>query len=144
MRLLLVFCCLVGALLSGCDREVHQTVVVQANIAKADIHSLWLSETNDCTSRQIEPGWHRDGLWIFRLSSVRGGVGVVTQELTLCYQPEGASPMMVWHSLHGGGAPLIVVSCSGTTPDSCALYMDLYIEGSWVEQPGSGSPRLGP
>jgi len=67
------------------------------------------------------------------LSSTRGGVGAVTQELALCYQGADNSPIKAWHSLHGGGAPLIVLSCDESASDACALYMEQHTEGTWEE-----------
>lgn len=122
-----------ATLLAACDTQVPQTVVVRANVASPSLDSLWLVEGNQCGGKRIRPGWYRDGLWIFRLSSTRGGVGAVTQELALCYSGTNAPATSAWHSLHGGGAPLIVLSCEGSTPKSCSLYMDQHTEGVWAE-----------
>lgn len=132
MRWLMIVTALVS-LLTACDRHVPQTVVVRASVANAGLDSLWLAEADQCTGDRITPVRYRDGLWIFSLSSTRGGVGAVTQELALCYQDTNASPIKLWHSLHGGGAPLIVLACSGGTPESCSLYMDRHAEGAWIE-----------
>jgi len=133
MRYLIIVAVLASSLLGACDAQIPQTVVVRANVASPGLDSLWLVEGNQCTGKRIGPGWYRDGLWIFRLSSTRGGVGAVTQELALCYSGTNAAPSRAWHSLHGGGAPLIVLSCDGGTPRSCALYMDQHTEGVWAE-----------
>lgn len=120
----------------GCDKQVQQTVVVRANVAGADGESLWLTEANNCSAPRVNAGWYRDGLWIFRVSSTRGGVGTVTQELAVCTHGEGAtaaSPM--WHSVHGGGAPLIVLSCVSGEKAPCRMYQDGYTEGAWSEEP---------
>ena len=131
MRWLTMGCFFLVLLLGACDRQVPQTVVVRADVSNATLDSLWLVEDDMCGSARITPGWYRDGLWIFSLSSTRGGVGVVTQELALCYQNAGAPPTKAWHSVHGGGAPLIVLSCGN--PESCGLYMDGHTEGAWAQ-----------
>jgi hypothetical protein len=58
----------------------------------------------------------------------------VTQELTLCVNMPGAPPEPMWHSLHGGGAPLIVLSCLLEEDPSCRMYQDGYAEGEWSDQ----------
>ena len=134
MQGLVIVLVFVMALLAACDTQVPQTVVVRAEPANASVESLWLV-TDDCEGDRIKPGWYRNGLWIFRLSSTRGGVGTTTQELALCYQGNGTTPIRVWHSLHGGGAPFIVLSCDRDAQESCALYMDQHSEGACVEPP---------
>lgn len=117
--------------LLGCDTQVPQTVVVRANFAGANPESFWLVESDRCDEEPINARWYRRELWIFGLSSTRGGLGVVTQELALCYKGSGTSPIVAWHGLHGGGAPLIVLSCDEGEGKPCALYMDQYTEGTW-------------
>jgi hypothetical protein len=119
--------------LAACDQRIAQTIIVRANIENASANSLWLVEANECASTRIEPGWYRDGLWIFRLSSTRGGVGAVTQELALCVDGVTAPPKKTWHSVHGGGAPLLVISCINGEPDGCRMYQDGYTEGAWSD-----------
>jgi hypothetical protein len=133
MRWLVIMAALTALLLTACDTQVPQTVVVRANVANASLDSLWLVEADGCEGERIKPAVYRNGLWIFSLSSTRGGVGAVTQELALC-QSTNASPIKAWHSLHGGGAPLIVLSCDESAPESCALYMDRHTEGAWTER----------
>lgn len=133
MRWSVIAAVLLVSLLTACDRQVPQTVVVRASLDGPGPNSIWLVESDQCTSDRIRPELYRNGLWIFRLSSTRGGVGSVTQELTLCYQGADASPTKAWHSLHGGGAPLIVLSCGESAPDACALYMEQHTEGPWEE-----------
>lgn len=129
-------CAVVLMTLVGCDKQVQQTVVVRANIASADVEALWLTEASNCSAPRIKAGWYRDGLWIFRLSSTRGGVGTVTQELAVCARGEGATAATpTWHSVHGGGAPLIVLSCVLGEKDPCRMYQDGYTEGAWSEEP---------
>lgn len=135
MRWLMIVAAFTALLLTACDTQVPQTVVVRANVANASLDSLWLVEADRCEGERIKPGWYRNGLWIFSLSSTRGGVGAVTQELALCHQSTNASPIKAWHSLHGGGAPLIVLSCDESASESCALYMDEHTEGAWTERP---------
>lgn len=135
MRWLTILAAFTALLLTACDTQVPQTVVVRADVANASLDSLWLVEADQCEGERIRPALYRNGLWIFSLSSTRGGVGAVTQELALCYQSTKASPTKAWHSLHGGGAPLIVLSCDESVPEACALYMDQHTEGTWVERP---------
>ena len=128
MRWLLLVC---AVMLSACDKQVPQTVVVRADLANATLDSLWLIPADRCTGEPIKAGQYQNGLWIFSLSSTRGGVGVVTQELTLCRLDDSGKPVAAWHGLHGGGAPLIVLSCYADDSRRCALYMEQHAEGSW-------------
>ncbi len=131
MKLAVVFG---AALLSACHKQIPQTVIVRANAFTLDMNSLWLVESPQCTGKRIMPRLYRNGLWIFKLSSTRGGIGTVTQELTLCYQGTDSSPIKMWHSLQGGGSSLIVLSCGDeTAQDSCGLYMDQHTQGTWEE-----------
>jgi hypothetical protein len=134
MRWLMIIAALIS-LLTACDGRVPQTVVVRASVANASLDSLWLAEADQCAGDRITPALYRDGLWIFSLSSIRGGVGAVTQQLVLCYQDANASPTKLWHSLHGGGASFIVLACNEDARESCALYMDRHSEGTWIEPP---------
>lgn len=120
-------------LLAACDRQIPQTVIARANVESAGLDSVWLVESDQCAGERIGPGWYRDGLWIFRLSTTRGGLGVVTQELALCVDGATAPPTKVWHSVHGGGAPLLVLSCVIGEPDPCRVYQDGYTRGVWSD-----------
>lgn len=135
MRWLMIITTTVVLLLTGCDKQVLQTVVVQVNLAAHGPDAPWLVQSDQCSADRIRPERYRNGLWIFSLASTQGGVGVVTQELSLCYQAANGSPTRAWHSLHGGGAPLIVLSCDTSAPESCALYMQQHAEGPWEETP---------
>ena len=135
MRWLVIVTAIAVLLLTGCDRQVSQTVVVQVNLANHRPDSLWIVQSDQCSADRIRPERYRNGLWIFNLASTQGGVGVVTQELSLCYQDANASPTRAWHSLHGGGAPLIVLSCDTSALEPCALYMQQHAEGAWEEIP---------
>jgi hypothetical protein len=115
----------------ACDRRVEQTLVLRADIDNATQNSVWLTESNNCSASHIAPGWYRNGLWIFRLSSIRGGIGAVTQELTLCANNTSGATNTIWHSIHGGGAPLIVLSCIASEKSSCQMYQDGYTPGAW-------------
>ncbi len=124
---------LVLSLLTACDRQIPQTVVVRSDLENAGLGTLWLTESDQCAGERIRPGWYRDGLWIFRLSTTRGGVGAVTQELALCLDGATAPPTKAWHSVHGGGAPLLVLSCVIGEPEPCRMYQDGYTEGAWSD-----------
>jgi hypothetical protein len=128
MRWPLLVC---AVLLSACDKQVPQTIVVRADITNATLESLWLIPADRCAGDSIKAGWYQNGLWIFSLSSTRGGVDVVTQELTLCRLDDSGKPVAAWRGLHGGGAPLIVLSCPADNSRPCALYMEQHAEGSW-------------
>lgn len=120
--------------LVSCDKQVRQTVVVRANVADASANSLWLTEADNCSAQRLSAGWYRDGVWIFNLSSTHGGVGVVTQELALCLHGANANAEVpAWHSVHGGGAPLIVLSCVMSESSPCQMYQDGYTRGAWSE-----------
>jgi hypothetical protein len=64
---------------------------------------------------------------------MRGGVGAVTQELTLCVKESATQTAKIWHSVHGGGAPLLVVSCVLGEKNPCAMYQDGYDQGVWSD-----------
>lgn len=130
---LLVVAAFALPLLAACDRQIPQTVIVRANVENARSESLWLVETDQCAGKRIGPGWYRDGLWIFRLSTTRGGVGAVTQELALCADGATAPPTKVWHGVHGGGAPLLVLACVIGEQNPCRMYQDGYTEGVWSD-----------
>lgn len=133
MRWLIVVLAFVLPMLAACDRQVPQTVIVRAAIPNPSLTSVWLVEADQCANEPIAPGWYRNGLWIFKLESTRGGVGAVTQELALCYRGADGSPVKAWHSLHGGGAPLLVLSCDENVQQPCALFMDQHTDGAWEE-----------
>lgn len=120
-------------LLAGCDRQILQTVVVRADVENAGLDSLWLAEDDQCVAKLSKPGWYRDGLWIFNISTTRGGVGAVTQELSLCLNDTPAQATKVWHSVHGGGAPLLVLSCVIGDAEPCRMYQNGYTEGAWSD-----------
>lgn len=129
----IILFCTTLTLLIGCDHSVKQTFIVKINVPNADQNSILLVESNTCSGKHIKADWYRDGLWIFRLSSIRGGLSVVTQELTLCKNNSGKLPDKIWHSLHGGGAPLIVLSCINNKDISCRMYQDGYAPQTWSD-----------
>jgi hypothetical protein len=129
--------CAVLTQFAGCDQNIEQTLVARVNLLNADQDSLWLVESDICTDKRIQAGWYRDGLWIFRLSSTRGGLSVVTQELTLCKKNNVANPDKIWHSLHGGGEPLIVLSCIKNEKYSCLVYQEGYAPNMWYDDHAS-------
>lgn len=124
------------SVLVGCDKQVEQTVVVRADIANATTESLWLTEADNCSAQRLTAGWYRDGLWIFKLSSTRGAVGAVTQELAVCTNVPNVTTTPMWHSVHGGGAPLLVLSCVPNEKAPCRMYQDGYTKGAWSEESG--------
>jgi hypothetical protein len=128
------FILIVVLALQGCDQRVPQTLIVRANVAGASQDSIWVAESDNCIAEQVKPGWYRDGLWIFRLSTTRGGVGAVTQELALCARGNGEQPNRMWHSVFGGGAPLIVLSCVAGDKAPCRMYQDGYTPGAWSDE----------
>jgi hypothetical protein len=129
-----IFIAIALFLLGGCDKQVPQTVVVRANVSGSQLKSIWLSESKSCEGNRVDAGWYREGLWIFRRSTTRGGLSVVTEEISVCGLITGqATPAPIWYSLHGGGAPLIVVSCEMNEKPVCLMYQDGYAHGAWSE-----------
>jgi hypothetical protein len=60
-------------------------------------------------------------------------MGAVTQELALCAKDAAGQTTKLWHSVHGGGAPLVVVSCVFGERNDCAMYQDGYLPGVWSD-----------
>jgi hypothetical protein len=124
---------LVGILAQGCDRQIPQTVVVHADNSPPVPLTLRLVESNQCEDEGTSAGWSSNGLWIFRTTSIRGGVGAVTQELSICVGDSPATSNSVWHTIHGGGSPLLVLACDFGGTKSCKMYQDGYELGAWSQ-----------
>jgi hypothetical protein len=126
------------------DREVEQSFVVRANLEEPNAQSLWVVEGEDCTGERVPAGWYRDGVWIFRLSTTLGGIGVVTQELAVCTSEPSGPPNLLWHTIQGGGEPVLVLSCVLEDEDPCLLHNRGSTEGMWWGddglRPGEPSP----
>lgn len=121
-----------STILAGCDQQIPQTIVAKVDLVSPTAASVWLSPSDNCDSDRIFAQSYQDGLWIFRTASIRGGIGVTTQEIALCSKTDDGVSKKNWHSIHGGGSSLIIVSCqtSNNERQSCAVYQDGY---SWLE-----------
>ncbi len=122
-------------MMQACDKQVPQTVLVHAENPAPPSSALRLVESGECKDAGTAPGWSSNGLWIFNTSSIRGGVGAVTQELSICIGDVPATSNRAWHSIHGGGAPLLVLSCDFGEGGRCKMYQDGYDPGTWTEDP---------
>ena len=95
--------------LPACDSEVAQvlTVTFEPSFGQPPA-AVVLVEGESCAGTPIRATVSSEGKFSFQLSSIRGGVGVVTQELSLC-APGAMEP--IWQSRHGGGALAIALIC---------------------------------
>lgn len=102
-------------LLAACDSQVPQDVVGTLSngsepAARVEVH-LHLAETCDGPAEHTTTD--ESGGFSFKTESTSGGIGVVTQSLTLCINdPSGQK--MLWSSTHGGGASRITLKCNLT------------------------------
>ena len=95
---------------SGCDQVVPQQVVVNVSAWKEAPQVLRLHEGTECKGPYKEQMRSTDLMFTFDTDSIRGGLGVVTQELGLCYKVL-STWVPLWASRHGGGAIRVVVRC---------------------------------
>lgn len=102
---------------TGCDEVVPQQVIVNVAGWRNAPKLLRLHEATECTGAYIEEARSAEMEFKFDTASTRGGVGVVTQDVALCYSTD-KDWRLLWSSRHGGGAKRIVVKCDGAT--SCA------------------------
>lgn len=102
--------------LVGCDREIPQQVIVRLPAEVAHSAEVVLFDSLECSGEAVALSANDPGVLRFKTESTRGGVGVVTQELSLCIRANGDWTRL-WSSRHGGGATLIEVSCSSLTAD---------------------------
>jgi len=99
---------------AGCDESVPQQVLVDVAAWKGAPEVLRLHETAECKGPFQEQTRSAEMAFKFETVSTRGGVGVVTQDLALCYLA-GSGWRSVWSSRHGGGAIRIVLRCDSST-----------------------------
>ncbi len=108
---------LVASVLQGCDKDVPQTIELTVAQQFADPGVTGLFSSLDCSGERI-PSVHANARIVFATTSIRGGIGVVTQELSVCVHDE-ESWRAVWSSRHGGGARLIRIDCTAL-PEPCS------------------------
>ena len=108
-----ILCILISALvLAACDRQIPQLVAGRFEPSFGQPPAVVaLFEGEACTGPSIRSHVSPAGEFSFRLSSTRGGVGVVTQQLSLCGITAAGQVQPIWSSLHGGGATAIKLSC---------------------------------
>lgn len=99
--------------MSSCDQTVPQQVIVNVASWEGAPKLLRLYGRVKCNGPYKEQARSTDLTFTFDTESTRGGVGVVTQDLALCYQA-GSIWLPLWSSRHGGGAIRIVVECNAT------------------------------
>lgn len=97
---------------AACDMQVPQEVVGTLIIGDApatnvEVH-LYAAEA--CEGAAMRASTNTGGEFRFTTESTRGGIGVVTQSLTLCVS-NGAGEEKLWSSTHGGGAGRITLTC---------------------------------
>lgn len=98
----------------GCDKQIAQKVTVNVRDWTASPESMRLHAAIGCTGDYIEAARSEDKTFTFATSSTRGGIGVVTQEVALCF-PSDHEWRQLWSSRHGGGAKEILIKCDSET-----------------------------
>lgn len=98
----------------GCDEVIPQQVIVNVAGWRGAPKLLRLHEATECTGPYREATRSAEMGFKFDTASTRGGIGVVTQDVALCYSTD-ADWRLLWSSRHGGGAKRIVVKCDGAT-----------------------------
>jgi hypothetical protein len=108
-------------LLSACDTQVLQEVVgtVSTGSEPAASLELRLYSAETCDGPVLATTTDEHGDFRLQTESTRGGVGVVTQSLTLCVN-EGSKLKVLWSSTHGGGASRISLTCDTTASEGKA------------------------
>ena len=98
--------------LVGCDAQVPQEIVGTLAVGDqpAANQDLWLYPAETCEGAAIQARTDASGTFRFSTESTRGGIGVVTQSLSLCIG-DGAVREKLWSSTHGGGAGRITLTC---------------------------------
>lgn len=97
---------------AGCDRRIQQVVLVDVSDWHEGPKAFRLHSIVDCSGEFLQAIRLSRTKFEFRTDSTKGGIGVVTQELSLCYEVEGRWNQ-VWWSRHGGGARQIKIWCEG-------------------------------
>lgn len=106
---------------AGCDKQVPQRILVNVAGWNSPPAVVRLHEASACTGTYREAARSAELTFTFDTTSTQGRIGVVTQDLTLCYSV-GADWRPLWSSRHGGGAKQIIVRCDGAT--SCTDEFD--------------------
>jgi len=99
---------------TGCDTLITQKVLVNVGDWVGPPESIRFHANIGCAGNYIEVMRSSDKTYAFTTDSIRGGVGVVTQELTLCFLSDGEWRPF-WSSRHGGGAKEILIKCDSET-----------------------------
>lgn len=112
MTVLLMIC-----FLGACDVQVPQEIYIDMgdSIVGAEV-SVFPGAS--CDGEALQGAGGTEGSWRFETDSTRGGVGVVTQQLTVCLKG-GEASRIIWTSLHGGGARRINLICDQYAVPAC-------------------------
>lgn len=104
--------------LAGCNTEIPQEVSVKFVEEPEASEIVALFESLECSGNYLPARVVSNGEYVFITKSVRGGIGVVTQELALCVQ-RGSQWNLIWSGLHGGGAKRIEILCESFSVGNC-------------------------
>lgn len=99
--------------LAGCDKSLTQVLVVEVGRVEANSGTFWITEDLDCKSDRSAPVSGENGILVFLRATHRGGVSVITEELSICVTNSSSgevSRVSSW--VQGGGESSVIVSCA--------------------------------
>jgi hypothetical protein len=122
----LFLCATAFAVAGGCDSVQDQTIEVALNhgYAPAGAIKVRLHELQNCQGSFQETTATSSGHARFTRTTEIGGVGVITDELSVCLQSHGTwTPLL--SSVHGPAPALIEVTCELSPPTpQCHVAFD--------------------
>lgn len=125
---------LLSGVLLACDRSLDQMVILHVNRHGPNGGQFWISEGSDCHSRKSLPLATDGGVSIFHRATIRGGVSVMTEQLSVCAgvaSAGGTLKLGTW--IQGGGEEILMISCADGQIWRCSKFSRLNTgEGYWV------------
>ena len=104
---------IVACVVSGCDKQIPQTVVGTINTAAGPASNIAVRlypSFRTCEGQFLEGRTDASGRFSFFTESTRGGLSVVVQHLALCTEVAGKWQPL-WSIVTGGGATRVVLNC---------------------------------
>ena len=111
---------------AGCDTTQQQSVVLTLSDGPAPIQAMAvrLYATQECAGSFQSSTTSTDGQVRFARTVEIGGVGVITDEISLCI-PSGSTWRQVYGTLHGPAPRLMELKCDLSKPDpTCSETFD--------------------